>query len=580
MITRPFRHLNRHRQMIQLLYKYGRSDLIQKSGLAEQLSEGVSDDENDVLPGQMLSNGRPSHDWDQSVDSPSAEGDSKAGPEDLANDLEAMGPAFIKLGQLLSTRPDFLPKTYRDALSRLQDDAEPIETREVFRVIEEELGEQPEYLFASFETEPLATASLGQVHRARMNCGQEVVVKVQRPGIVKTLNDDIEAMEELAGICEAFAFGKKYQLKHLVESLKNSLAMELDYRQEAANAITLRQNMTDFPEIVVPQPIASHSTQRVITMQFVQSEKITELPDGRLSAEKSECLAEQLFKSFLHQVLVHGAYHADPHPGNVGLTGDDQLVLMDHGLIVKVPPNLQADLIKLLLAITDGQGEEAAKIAEKVGLQGDDFDSDRFRLDIQTVVAKNIDQNIDQMDTGVALMQIQRAAGEHQLWLPQEVILLGRSLMHLERIVSALDGDFDPNESLKRHAMEIMREHSGKKLTLSSLYQTFLESTEFVQKLPARANQLAEMVTTNGLEVRVKAIDETRFIAGLNKVANRISTGLIISAMIIAAALMMRLDTQWKILGYPAIAFMFFAAAAIAGGILVWRVLVSDRFES
>ncbi|QEG25126.1 ABC1 kinase family protein [Mariniblastus fucicola] len=577
MISNPFQHLNRHRQMIGLLYKYGTSDLIQKSGLVESFADTTHDRRS----------GAASHDWHRTDERDTGDDRSAVekaaskgvGPHDLVADLEAMGPAFIKLGQLLSTRPDFLPGAYIEALTKLQDDAEPIEASEIFRVIEEELGQQPEYLFDSFEIEPLATASLGQVHCATMHDGRKVVIKVQRPGIAGQLARDIEAMEELASVCENFEFGRRYQLKHLVESLKQSLAMEIDYEHEVANARDIATNLAGFKSITIPKPVGELSTKRVITMEFVQCEKITDLTSDRIDESRSCELANDLFKSFLFQVLVHGAFHADPHPGNVGLTRDDGIVLMDHGLVVKFTPRLQSDLIKLLMAISDGKGSVAAEIAEASGVPGDNFDSRKFQSEIEKIVAANVNRSVDKMDSGTALMEIQTVAGQHDLFLPQEVIMLGRALMHLERVVSSLDPKFDPNEAIRTHAMDIMRQHSGKELSLATLYQALLESTEFAQKLPARANKLAELVANNGIEVKVNAFDEGKFISGLNKVANRISTGLIISAMIVAAALMMRIDVGWKIGGYPAIALLFLTLAGLAGSILVWRVIVSDRFE-
>lgn len=560
MIVNPLKHVKQHKRIISLLYKYGRSDLVKNSGLLESLAD------QKIAPEDHVSG---SH----------VNGNEYGGPVDFANDLEAMGPAYIKLGQLLSTRADFIPADYRQALNRLQDDTEEVSAKDVFRIIEEELGKQPEYLFRSFEVEPMATASLGQVHRATMNNGREVVVKVLRPGVVQELQDDIEAMEEVASLCETFQFGKDYQLSHMVESLKQSLAQEVNYLNEAANAELMAHNLTRFENIVVPLPVKELTTRRVITMEFVDSKKITEMDSSRLSVVYSRSLAEELFEAFLHQVLVHGAFHADPHPGNVGITPQNRVVLMDYGLVVKVSKRLQSLLIKLLLAICDGNGAKAAAIAESSGEKGDNFDSIKFRESIERVVAENVNQDVQQLDAGTALMEIQKAAGVHGLVLPREVILLGRALMHLEKVVSELDPKFDPNDAIREHAMQIMREHSGKEITFASIYQTFLESTEFAQKLPERANKLAELVTNNEFEFKVKTIDETKLIAGLHKVANRISAGLVIAAMIIGASLMMRLETSWTIVGYPAIAFVFFLLAAIAGTMLVWRAVISDNFN-
>lgn len=557
--------------MVALLYKYGTTDLVRKSGLAEQLAKNAKEAGDDETA--------PSHVWDADEATAKATVNDDPPPVELARDLESMGPTFIKLGQLLSTRPDFLPPPYLEALARLQDDIDPIETREIFRLIERELGQQPEFLFASFDVDPLATASLGQVHRATLHDGRKVVVKVQRPNLAEVIAADIEAMEELAALAETFEFSRKYQLKHLVESLKQSLTQELSYRSEAQNARMLRDNLSKFDAIEVPEVIDELSTDTVITTEFVEGEKITELSPDRLDDATSRYLANVLFESFLYQVLVHGAFHADPHPGNLALTKQHKIVLMDHGLVVKVPKGLQNQLIKLLLAISEGNGQAAAEIAESTGAKGEHFQSAEFRRDIQQIIAENVRRSVEEMDTGSALMQIQQSAGNHDLTLPQEVILLGRALMHLERVVSALDPKFDPNQAVSDHAMAIMREHSGQVFTLTKLYQTFLESTEFAQQLPSRANKLADLVANNGLEFKVNSINEEKLMHGLNKVANRITAGLVIAAMIIGASLMMSLETSFSIYGYPIIAFSLFLIAAMAGLVLVWNALIVDNFE-
>ena len=465
------------------------------------------------------------------------------------------------------------------ALAKLQDDNDPLELEDVFKSIEQELGDQPDVLFKSFDIKPLATASLGQVHRAVMNDGRNVVVKILRPNIEQLLHDDIEAMEHLAGVCDKMGVGKSYQLAHLVKSLKFSLTQEVDYNNEASSALRLSENLAEFKHIVIPKPIKSHSAQRVLTMEYAPGDKLTEIADTRLSPEKSDELVNELFTCFLHQVLVHGSFHADPHPGNVLLSADDKIILLDHGLVVNVSPRLQDQLIKLLLAICEGNGTRAAELAESSGLKGESFDSGKFRMDIERVVSDNINQSIDKLETGAALMNIQKAAGNHDLELPMEVILLGRALMQLDEVVSCLDPEFNPNDKIRQEVAGIMSRLSGQRITLASLFQSLLETTEFAQELPSRANKFAELLASNELRFKVDAVDENRLLAGLNKVANRISAGLIIAAMIIGAALMMRLETPWTILGYPAIAFGFMSFAAIAGGILVWRVVISDNFK-
>ena len=561
----PFKHAARYAEVARILIKYGRSDIVAESGLSAAIQTDQTADST-------------SHNWDQS-DSSDAAAKGAPTPEEFAADLQNLGPTFIKLGQLLSTRPDFVTEPYRLALAKLQDDNDPLDVKDVFRCIEQELGDQPDALYKSFDIEPLATASLGQVHRAVMKDGRDVVVKVLRPNIEQQLHDDIAAMEHLAGVCDKLGIGKNYQLNHLVASLKFSLTQEVDYNNEAHSGLSLAKNLEEFKNIIVPKPILSHSAKRVLTMEYVPGEKITGLSDDRLSSVKACELVDELFTCFLHQILIHGSFHADPHPGNVLLHADDKIVLLDHGLVVNVSPRLQGLLIKLILAISEGKGNRAAELAEMSGVMGPDFDSAKFRMEIERVVSENVNQSVDKMETGAALMNIQSAAGKHDLELPMEIILLGRALMQLDEVVTCLDSEFNPNDKIRSEVAEVMRRHSGQKISLSSLYQSLLETTEFAQELPSRANKIADLLANNEVKFKVDAIDETRILDGLNKVANRISAGLIIAAMIIGAALMMRLETPWTILGYPAIAFCFMAFAAFAGAILVWRVVISDNFK-
>lgn len=565
MSTSTLRQLGRYAQIARLFYKYSGSDV---SGESLKAAMGMNEQQDATA----------SHDWDfdhihrpRPYDPP---------PAEFADDLEELGPTFIKLGQLLSTRPDFISEPYREALARLQDDNQPIDARDIFRQIESELGEQPEYLFSDFSITPLAVASLGQVHQAKLKDGREVIVKVLRPGIENTIENDLQAMERLASLCHHFHFADHLQLPHLVASLRHSLQQEIDYRREAQNSRMLHENLKGYEDIRVPLPIEDYCSRRVITMEYVEFSKITEIAPARLKGKLGMRLAEQLFRSFLYQVLVHGAFHADPHPGNIGLTKDDQIALLDHGLVVKVSPRLQSELIKLLLAISEGDGAQAARLAEHAGVVGERFDRNEFSQSIERIVATNINKRVDQIDAGSALMAIQQAAGQHDLKLPEELILLGRALMHLDEVVGTLDSTFDPNRTLRQQTMEIMRQHSGKQVTMNSMYQALLETTEFTQKLPQRANQFAELLANNELKIRVDAFDEKSVISGLNKVANRIAAGLIIAAMIVAAALMMQTPASWTLLGYPGLALIFLFLAAAAGTILVWRVVISDNWEA
>jgi len=333
----------------------------------------------------------------EAADDAELEGDAAA----LAADLEEMGPTYIKLGQLLSTRGDLLPPPYLHALSRLQDDVEPLGFEEIERAVSVELGVRMSKAFASFASKPIASASLGQVHRAVLRDGRVVAVKVQRPGVREQIVDDMDAIEEIATMAdEHTTMGKRMGFADMVAEYRTSLLAELDYRKEAANLRLIGANLADHDRIVVPQPIDDYSTGTVLTMDFIEGRSVRSIgPLGQMDLDGAG-LATALFSAYLDQTLVDGVFHADPHPGNVLLTDDGRLALVDLGQVGRISPDLQDTLIKLLLAIADGRGRDAADATIALGQQLEEFDEDAFRRDAASMVDRNRGQSVEELQAG------------------------------------------------------------------------------------------------------------------------------------------------------------------------------------
>jgi predicted unusual protein kinase regulating ubiquinone biosynthesis (AarF/ABC1/UbiB family) len=506
--------------------------------------------------------------------------DHVANPEELVRDLERLGPTFIKLGQMLSTRPDFLPPEYLEALEKLQDDVDPLPFETIRGIVESELGVTIDRAFRDFETEAYAGASIGQVHRAVLRDGRRVVVKVQRPNLQRQSIEDLQALDELAGLLDKHTdLGRRARFVQIIEALREVMVRELDYRQEAENNRNLRANLRDFPMFVLPAVIDDFTTERVITLEYVEGAKITDVSPVVLVELDRRRWADDLFRIYLHQLLVDGLFHADPHPGNLLLTQDRRIALIDFGMVARVTPEMQRHLVKLILAIADGRAEDAADEALYLGrpFEKAEFAEAEFRERIAKLVAANQGKPMQQMQTGRVLMEINAVAGETGWKLPTVVLLLGKTLLNLDKVVALLDPSFDPNESIQRHTGEILQRHSQAQWSLGRVYQTLMESAEFVERLPERLNRFADLVSHNRLKLTVDAIDERRLIAGLQKIANRITTGLILAAMIIGASLMMRLQVRPMLFGYPAIALAFFLFAAITSLILLWRIAYGDE---
>ena len=303
----------------------------------------------------------------------------------------------MKLGQLLSTRVEMMPQAYIEALTRLQDKVEPFSFDEVEKIVANELGVRLSKAFSEFDNEPMAAASLGQVHKARLRNGRQVAVKVQRPEIRERMIEDLDALEEIAEFLDGHTeIGKRYEFGEMLDQFRKSLLRELDYRQEASNLTTLREQLKGFDSIVVPEPIADYSTSRVLTMEYMHGRKVTDLsPLGRMEFD-GDALAEEVFRAYLEQILVNGFFHADPHPGNVFLTDDYRIALIDLGMVGRIMPGLQEQLLQLLLAIAEGRGDDAADIAIKIGDKKENFDEVQFRRRITEIVAKQQGANVEQ----------------------------------------------------------------------------------------------------------------------------------------------------------------------------------------
>jgi predicted unusual protein kinase regulating ubiquinone biosynthesis (AarF/ABC1/UbiB family) len=541
-------HLKRYQEIAALLWKYGRSDLARLPGL-----EFAPEDPK----------------W-------TAGGVTQA--EELAADLERMGPTFIKVGQLLSTRPDLLPPPYLAALSRLQDRVEPFAFAEAERIVTAELGVRLSKAFAEFDPDPMASASLAQVHRAALREGRDVAVKVQRPGIREQVIKDLEVFAELAELAEKHSeIGRRHQLAAVVEEFRRTLLRELDFQREATHLRLLGQNLAEFDRILVPQPVDGYVTGRVLTMERVHGTKIDKLsPLVRTDLDGQE-LAEQLIAAYLRQILVDGFFHADPHPGNVLLTHDHRVALIDLGMVGHVPPTMQEQLLKLLIAVTDGHGDDAAELLVRMGRTGNDYDAATFRRRVADLVAEQRGASLSQLQVGRVVLELVSQAQGVGVQVPPELALLGKTLLNLDQVVRSLAPDLEVNESIRRHLATMVRKRMWRTVTPGSAFRALSEGRELVEQLPTRLNRILALLADNELRVNVDAIDEKELIRGFQKVANRIAGGLLLAALIVGAAMMLQIPTPFTLFGYPGLAMIFFLLAAAGGCWMLWSILTSDR---
>ena len=516
----------------------------------------------------------------QQGDVPAApENGDAAQPEAFVRDLEALGPTFVKLGQALSTRPEMLPADYLLALERIQDDVVPIPEAQVQALVEEALGLKLSQAFAEFEAVPLGSASLAQVHRARLRDGRPVAVKVQRPDLLSTMVADLDALAAIAGRADRWTdVGRRVGFADWVHEFRKSLLAELDYRVEADNLVRFGRHFAEYPEIVVPQPVWDYTREKLLTMDLVDGIKATAITGLRRTEQDLGALAEAVMRAYLDQVFVHGDVHADPHPGNLLLTRDGRVALLDLGMVAHVPPRRREQLLKLLFAAVDGRGEDVASEAIAMGTRLEGFDGERYQREVGQLVARYAALSGGRSQPeGRLVLELVLLGSACGLRTPPELSLLGKTLLNLEAVCNGLDPELDVKRVVEDHLEQVMRQRLKKSFSPANLASEAMELQSLVRGAPRRMSDILTLLAENRMQVKLSGLEESRLMENMQKIANRISTGIIVAALILASAMLMRQDGGARLLGYPAIALVFFVVAAVLGLAIVISALLSDR---
>ncbi len=536
--------LSRYKDFARFLAKYGRADIL-NAGRGE--------------------------------DTDSNQSASAADADEFARDIEALGPTFIKLGQLLSSRAELISPRYAEALARLQDAVEPFSYAEVVEIVERELRVRLSKAFVAFEETPIAAASLGQVHRAVLRSGRDVAVKIQRPQVREQVLQDLDTLDDLAVLIERFSgVARSLDIPRVLEEFRRTMLRELDYQQEARNMVSLSHQLRDFERIIVPLPVDDYTSSRVLTMDYIAGTNITKVGPVEWTEIDGSGLASDLFRAYLHQILVDGLFHADPHPGNVLLTPDRRLALVDLGMVGRLSGTVQEQLFRLMLAIADGRGDEAAAVVIALGERLEGFEDAPMRRMVGELVTSYHDRSARELNIGRAMLDMGRSASRFGLRMPAELPLLGKTLLNLHEIGRVLDSDFDVNGSMRTHATSLMRRRMMKGTSPTHLLSSALEVRDFVERLPERANRILDALAANDLRLKVEVIDHGSILDGFQKVANRIALGLVLAALIVGAAMLMRVQTTFTVFGYPGLAMLLFLAAAAGGFWMAWTILAGD----
>ncbi len=546
-------HLPRYAQLALLFTRYGRKDFRLSTDPDEHLQAPPEQDAQPLEP----------------------EVEERAAAFAVA--LKEMGPTFVKFGQVLSTRPDIVPEPYIAKLEELQDKIEPFSFAEVERIVEEELGGRISKIFADFDSVPVAAASLGQVHNAVLRDGREVVVKVQRPGVRESVDEDMTMFAEIAAFLDRHsAVARRMNLVGSVRQARRSFINELDYHHEARSILTFRRNLADFPEIYVPEVLRDLTTSRVLTMELIRGKKVSRITPLEIIDHDYANLADALTKAYLKQICVDGVWHSDPHPGNV-FVREDQVVLLDFGMTSRIGGDMQDEVVKLLLGVSENRGEEVAEVCMRVGTMQDGFKRDQFVRDVSEMVSVFRDADLKEANAGRIVFQVIGVANANNLQVPAELAMLAKTLLQLDGITRRLDPDFNAQEVIRDYTEKLISQKVRQKLHPRNYYTALLDVNALALELPRKVRSIVAKAEEGSFSVGVNLNQIDHLLKAATKVANRLTVGLIVAAIIVGSSLMMRVPSRFQILGYSGLAIIGFVAATGIGFYLVVTILLQDR---
>ena len=486
--------------------------------------------------------------------------------------LEELGTTYIKLGQLLSTRPDILPAVFVEELVRLQDRVEPVPFEDVRAVLEHDLGRPLDDVFERFDPEPVASASVAQVYRARLRPGVsdldgKVAVKVVKPGVPELVRSDMEILREVAERLSRSTLARRYDFEGLSSELDTTLKAELDLRQEASNARRIRDSMKDFGRLRVPRVADELTRERVLVLEYVDGTKLSAIEGARPE------VADELWRAYLKQILMDGAFQCDPHPGNFLIDNDGRLALLDYGMIAFVSRENQLRLMALLITLVERDGDRTARASIEMGIVGKDFREARFRAEVGHLVARYSGMTLKELPFGLIVRDLLVLCIRNDIQVPPEMVLLGKTLLNLEPICRKLGPDMDPVSTMKDVSMRLLEEQIRRDISTERLMSLMLEVRSFLYDVPLSVRRVLTQLANNELRVGIEIEKAEQMQVAVRDVANRITLGVITAALIMGSALLVRVGAGLTIFDLPIIAFLGFFMAAGLGIFVVVQIL-------
>lgn len=445
--------------------------------------------------------------------------------------LEQLGPTFVKLGQIASTRSDWIPADIIKELQKLQDQVKPFSYSEVAKLVESELQAPISSIFHSFSENPLAAASIGQVHEAVLKNGARVIVKIQRPGIQETIETDLEILAEWARISEKrMDWAKHYHLRDAVDELSRALLNELNYLEEARNAEKIKAN-NKLPYIYIPNIYWDYTTKRVLTMEYMAGIPLSGLVQLDEAGFDCKKLAHHLATAIFTQIFEHGFFHADPHPGNVMALPDGRLAFLDFGMVGSLPNHLKEHFVSFVIALRNQSSKGVIRAISRMGVIPEDVDHDKLHEHVDELRQKYYQIPLNQVSVGAAVQDLFNVAYSHRIRIPREITMLCKSMITMEGVATALDPEISVLD---------VAEPFGKKMFLNRLnpfelgkqvLEEIPDYIDLVREMPSSFKQLAKIMRQGKLRVEADSPQLDQLPAKLDRLINRLSFSIVLLAL-------------------------------------------------
>ncbi len=555
-IRRTYRHLNRYQQILRIFFKYGFQDFVEGLKIEQYLEMGL----------QLISRKRRER----------IEQYSRAERIRLA--LEELGPTFIKLGQLLSTRPDLIPPEYIQELSKLQDRVPPFSYDEAREIVREETGKFPEDIFQDFETSTIAAGSIGQVHKAQLKNGEDVIIKVQRPKIHEIIEVDLEIMLHLASLMERHLEEVSiHKPTKIVEEFAHTLEKEIDYTTEAASIDLFSWLFMTDETVYVPRIYHEFSTERVLTMEYIDGIKASEVERLQQDGYDLHKLARHGTSLILKQIFEHGFFHADPHPGNVFFLPNNVVCYLDFGMMGRLMAQDQLDFTELIMAAVHRDGEKAGHALLKLTYFQSEPDRNRMNRDLDEFMHRHLYKPLKRIDIGKMLHQLLEIASRYGLQVKPEFFLLIKALGTAESVGRILDPDLDIIKDAEPFIRKIQAKRLNPKRIAGDMFDSGTELLTLLKDAPREVQNILRLAKEGKIKIEFQHRGLEPMLLAHDRTSNRISFSIVLAALIVASSLIVLSGVPPKWHEIPIIGLTGFVVAGFMGFWLLISMLRRGR---